>query len=539
MLKPIFFKNGLTVLRFPKPSSNIVTVGFVVNTGFSVESNYFPRGISQLTERLFWCGNDKYPNTRQLNLHLESIGGYFTSWTGYDFTCFYITVPSYHQFKAGILLADIIQHSFFSSTDLEIEKQKLLYQITNKKNKDEDINSFVISQLTGQERLSLAIQGTQESVLSVTQENILEYIAHQYRPDKSYLILAGSIEDQLLESMEQEWNFWNPKNKTYFDSSQIENSTWKEENLPKIIYQQKSIMETELVLVFPILGIKDLIAKYTENQRKILNQNYQENADNYLEQLGQFNQNKHPDSQFMVDSQFSWSGELSENLEDNSLVKNFKNIELEILEEEEFSDAKIYKKNSKNKPEEIITQKNNRELWQEILKNWAKLAVLNSILGQGISSRLWTKGVEEEILFSEINSEIFRYKNLSYLQIKGITDNTQFSFGLESILSVLESLKKTTVSINEISRAKEYLKGILILEHEDLLSSTVWHLDILLNHNVYFNLVDLLEFVQNVQAPELRALACDLFTPDNLLIGILGSAKETRLVNRLVNKYLG
>ena len=108
---------------------------------------------------------------------------------------------------------------------------------------------------------------------------------------------------------------------------------------------------------------------------------------------------------------------------------------------------------------------------------WAKIYLLNTILGQGMSSRLWTKSVEEEMLLETVQSSLVRFSNKGYFQINAACENSQFSFGLESILQILESLKKTTVSINELSKAKELLKGQLILEQENLLSTTVWQVE--------------------------------------------------------------
>jgi predicted Zn-dependent peptidase len=147
--------------------------------------------------------------------------------------------------------------------------------------------------------------------------------------------------------------------------------------------------------------------------------------------------------------------------------------------------------------------------------------------------------VEEEMLFSNIISEVVTLKNLNYLQIDGRTENNQFSFGLESVLAVLESLKKTTVSINELSKSKELLKGKLILEHENLLIKSLWQVDQFMTTGLNYDLDDLLAQVSKIQAAEIRSLASDIFTPENMLLVIIGTAKETRLVDRLVAKYLG
>jgi predicted Zn-dependent peptidase len=174
----------------------------------------------------------------------------------------------------------------------------------------------------------------------------------------------------------------------------------------------------------------------------------------------------------------------------------------------------------------------------EYLADYARLLVLNNLLGCGLTSKLWSKCVDEELLFATIESSVHRYNTTGFLQIKGITDNAQFSFALESVVIVLESLKKTTVSITELSKAKEYLKGRLILSHENTLEYTRWCVHNVLRSGYNFTLQDLLERIDKVEAPTLRSLALDLFRSDKLVMTTLGTAKETKVVEKIIYKYL-
>jgi predicted Zn-dependent peptidase len=173
------------------------------------------------------------------------------------------------------------------------------------------------------------------------------------------------------------------------------------------------------------------------------------------------------------------------------------------------------------------------------LTDLAELMVLNTVLGQGYSSRLWSKGVEDELFFSRIQSDLIQFTNTGYLQINGITENSQFTFALECVLSSVDALKKTTVSINELAKSKEYLKGRLIMENESLLGSTMWQCHNLLGSSLIYELEDLIAKINKVEANAVRALALDLFVPERMAITTLGTAKETRLVEKLISKYIG
>lgn len=453
MLKPIILKNGITVLRLPRASSNVFLMGFVALTGSLSEHENFPQGSSLIVEKMFWSGTDKHPSAKSLNLALESMGGQFQSLTSFELTQFYLTVPSYHQHKAISMLAEVMQNSYFDSYDLENYKRKQIEIIKNIEEETRpDPERLALSSLYANSGLGEDIEGTVDTVLSINQETIQDYLAHQYSPDKCFLVLAGNFDSKAsLELVEQEWNFWNPKTKKYLETQDL--SHVDTGSFPRITYRQRGIGHTEVSLAFVLEG----------------------------------------------------------------------GLQPEVLRNA------LYGDNTNIDP---------KQMQEEILNDWSKLLVLSTILGQGQSSRLWTKAVEEELFFQSIESSIKLFRTTGFLQIAGVCENSQFTFALESVFSALEALKKTTVSINELAKAKEYLKGRLILEQEDLLASTIWQINYLVGSGLTFELQDLLNKIDKVDAASLRSLALDLFVPSRMSLTTVGPAKETKLVNKLISKYL-
>lgn len=176
---------------------------------------------------------------------------------------------------------------------------------------------------------------------------------------------------------------------------------------------------------------------------------------------------------------------------------------------------------------------------ENLLLEWSKLTVLNSILGMGLSSRLWLKCVDDEVLFESIGSGLELFKTVGFVQISGTTtESTQFTFALESILSVLEALKKTTLSINELTKAKEFTKGKLILEQEDILNMIIWKIYLFVTSGLIIDSGELIEYIQKVDANHIRSLAMDLFVPERMVITTVGTAKHTPMVDKLILKYL-
>jgi predicted Zn-dependent peptidase len=458
VLKPINLKNELTVLRLPKSASNSFCIGFVVPTGSSIEEGNFQQGISHLVERLFWCGTDKHPSSKNLISAIEGIGGKFSSLTTQELTQFYLTVPSYNQFKAITLLAEIIQHSFFDEGDLEIEKEFLVEELKNQEyGISDEYSELSLGNIYKNIPLGLPVKGYVDSIMNITLESVYDYLAHQYTPKKSFLVLSGNFDTKpAMELVEQEWTFWNPKNKGFIEQPEFNFDLIQD--LPSIEYVQRGVLETKVNLGF------------------ILNEGLQ-----------------------------------------SHLIKELENKDA----------SKDPKKNLT--PEKIL---------DGMLSEWAVLLILNTILGEGMSSRLWSKTIEDEGLMRSVKTEVIRFKQTGFFQITGIVENSQFTFALESIMQNLDYLRKTTISINELAKSKEYLKGKLILENEDLLKSTVWQIEHLINSELTFEMSDLIEKINKVEAPEIRALAGDIFSTERFFATFYGPAKETKILDKLIKKYL-
>lgn len=455
MLKPVVLKNGLTILRFPRPGSNIFLCGFVVKTGSAVEPVNFSRGISNLVEKMFWSGTDQYPSKRALNTFAEGIGGQFESFTEPHLSHYYLLTPHYHQKPAVSFLADIIQHSYFDSKDLENQKTANIESIKEMEESfAEESAQLALNNLYGETGLGLPVQGSIESLIPITQRDVREYLAKQYNPSRSYLVLAGNFDSKsILQTVEQYWSLWQPKSQPPVDI--VEPTIEDLGAFPRVLYKQRGIPTTHLVV------------------------------------------------SFLLDS----GVRPPQLLAPNSL--------------EEKSESEIQK------------------ILDKYLQQTAILLLLNTVLGTGLSSRLWVKGVEEEMFFEKIQSEVIRFTQSGFLKISGEAENSQFTFALESVLSVLEALKKTTISINELNKAKEQLKGNLLMEQEFIFRSVVWQVKNLLGTGLTYELEDLLYKIDEVETIQIRDLANELFTLDRLFITTLGTAKQTKLVEKLINKFLG
>jgi predicted Zn-dependent peptidase len=102
------------------------------------------------------------------------------------------------------------------------------------------------------------------------------------------------------------------------------------------------------------------------------------------------------------------------------------------------------------------------------------LSVLNAILGEGMSSRLFLNIREERGLAYAVDSGLNLLHDTGSLVIYAGVDPDRAPEALQAILAELTRLRDEPVPTAELNKAREYLKGRLVLGLEDSFSQASW-----------------------------------------------------------------
>ncbi len=149
--------------------------------------------------------------------------------------------------------------------------------------------------------------------------------------------------------------------------------------------------------------------------------------------------------------------------------------------------------------------------------------LLNNILGGGMSSRLFQNIREKRGLVYSIYSMLSLYHDAGSLMVYAGTAPENASEVVELILKEFVKLKIQLVSSQELKRAKENLKGLVMLSLESS-SSRMTHLaQQLIYYGRYYQPEEILEAVEQVTAREVRNLANKTFDSSTLMLTALGS----------------
>ncbi len=148
--------------------------------------------------------------------------------------------------------------------------------------------------------------------------------------------------------------------------------------------------------------------------------------------------------------------------------------------------------------------------------------LLNTVLGGGMSSRLFQNIRERQGLAYAVYSELSMYRDTGSLVVSAGTAKNTVSRVIESILSELRQLRDEPLPEEELRRAKDHLKGSLMLS----LESTSSRMANLARQEMYFQrhftLDEMISSIEGVTAGEIQALARDTFQSAVVSAAILG-----------------
>src|SRR3954447_15141523 len=155
--------------------------------------------------------------------------------------------------------------------------------------------------------------------------------------------------------------------------------------------------------------------------------------------------------------------------------------------------------------------------------------VLNTLLGGGMSSRLFQNIRERQGLAYAVFSELNPYRDTGCLSIYAGTSIESARKVVESITREFRQLKEQRVSDEELRRAKDHLKGSLMLG----LESTASRMSNLARQEMYFGkfftLDELVESIESVTSDDVQRIARTFFDPRQIALTILGNLENFKI----------
>ena len=155
--------------------------------------------------------------------------------------------------------------------------------------------------------------------------------------------------------------------------------------------------------------------------------------------------------------------------------------------------------------------------------------ILNTLLGGGMSSRLFQNIRERQGLAYAIYSDLNPYRDTGCLSVYAGTSRESADKVVRSIVSEFAKLKSEAVPEEELRRAKDQLKGSLMLS----LESSTARMSNLARQAMYFDqfygMDELIERIESVTVEDLQQLAREFFNTDSIAVTVLGNLNGLKI----------
>ncbi len=153
------------------------------------------------------------------------------------------------------------------------------------------------------------------------------------------------------------------------------------------------------------------------------------------------------------------------------------------------------------------------------------LDLLNTVLGGGMSSRLFMEIREHKGLAYDIHSYTEHFLKSGSFAIYAGVDPKKIEIAVAAILEELSQIKQG-ITATELTRAKELSKGRLYLRFEDSQNVASWYGGQEILTQQILDIDDVISIVDAITIDELKEVAEEILTDSGLNLAVTGPIKE-------------
>ena len=155
------------------------------------------------------------------------------------------------------------------------------------------------------------------------------------------------------------------------------------------------------------------------------------------------------------------------------------------------------------------------------------LDLLNGVLGDGMSSRLFLELREKQSLVYDVHTTTSHLKDCgTFIAYAGVEPKNARK-AIQSVLSELHRIKEG-IPEDELHKAREYLKGRLVLRMEDTRSVAAWLGAQELLHGQVLTVEQVLARVDVITPEDVQRVANDLLVTEKLSMAVVGPFRSDK-----------
>jgi zinc protease len=192
--------NGLRLIVQDHRAAEIVALYLWVGVGVRFEKPD-ELGYSHFMEHMLFKGTDKW-GPGYLDRAVEGVGGRSNAVTSFDYTTFYLILPT-SSLETGIqLLADMAFRSIFAPDEIGREREVIFEEA---RIETDTAKTAIIRQLYALvfdgNPYGRPVLGTPSTMNAANQDRLLAYYKHYYVPDNMALVVVGPVQPPAVRAM--------------------------------------------------------------------------------------------------------------------------------------------------------------------------------------------------------------------------------------------------------------------------------------------------------------------------------------------------
>ena len=418
MYQKTVLDSGLPVFTSSMPHTRSVTMAIFIGAGSRYESDDIA-GVSHFLEHLLFKGTKNMPTARELSEAIEGVGGIMNASTDREMTVFWCKVASPHFRPSLSVLVDMMLNSLLDPAEIEKEREVVREELRMTNDYPTNRVDLLIDEtLWPDQPMGRDVGGSQETVSSISSEQIRDYMRHQYTSSNSVVAVAGDIShDEVVDLLSEAFKDWVPEKP--LDWHPVRDG----QDTPRIRVEQRKTDQAHLCIGLPGLPLT------------------------------------HPDRYV--------------------------------------------------------------------------LGLMNVILGEGMSSRLFLELRENQSLAYDVHSSINLFRDCGSLVIYCGVEPQKSERAVSAILEQLHGLQNN-IPQSELDKARELSKGRMLLRMEDSRSVAMWMGAQEKLMGSVRTMDEVVERLDAVSTGDIERVAGDLIREDKLNLAVVGPYRSDRRFRNLL-----
>ena len=192
--------NGLRLIVQDHRASDIVAIYMFTSVGVRYDKPD-ELGYSHFMEHMLFKGTDAF-GPGYIDRTVEGVGGRSNAFTSFDYTLFYLLVPS-EALETGVqLLADMAFRSAFVPAEIDRERQVIFEEA---RIETDNPKTAIIRQLYGLvfdgNPYGRPVLGTRPTMEGANHDRLFRYYKHYYTPENMSLVIVGPVDPRAVRSL--------------------------------------------------------------------------------------------------------------------------------------------------------------------------------------------------------------------------------------------------------------------------------------------------------------------------------------------------